>query len=135
VSEIVIDLELAMGMRARVTRFRLMHAPFESQLATHHRHHRFITIGADSHFDLVREVDAVDEFQKAMDEVLAGHFAVADDVDPGILLPFDRKQRCIELGRGQFIALLPPLGPQLVRLGEPGWFWQAAGDGRRKHHA
>ena len=31
--------------------------------------------------------------------------------------------------------LQPPLRPQLVRLGEPGRFRQAAGDGRRKQHA
>ena len=106
-----------------------------SELTAHHRHHRFVAVGADSHLDLVREVDAVDEFQKAVDEMLTRLFAVADDVDAGVLLPFDRKQRGVELGRGQFIALQPPLRPQLVRFGEPGRFRQAAGDGRRKHHA
>ena len=37
--------------------------------------------------------------------------------------------------RGELIALQPPLWPQLVRFGEPGWLRQAAGDGRWKDHA
>ena len=68
---------------------------------------------------LCGEVDAVDEFEKAVHEMLARHFAVADDVDAGVFLPFHREQRGVELGLRQFLARKPPLRPQLVGFGEP----------------
>ena len=129
------DLEFVPGVRAGKARLRLVHAAFEFQLATHDGHHRLVAVGADSHLDLVREVDAVHEFKKTMHEVLTRHFSIADDVDAGVFLPLDREQCCVELGSGEFIALQSPLRPQLVRLGEPGWLGQAAGDGRREDHA
>ena len=128
------DLQLALGMGAGVARFGLMHAALESEIAAHHRHPGFVAVGADAHLDLVGEIDAIDEFQKAMHEMLARHFAVADDVDAGVLLHFDREQRGVELGLREIVTLQPPLRPQSVRLGEPGRFRQAAGDGCRKHH-
>ena len=112
----------------------LMHAAFQFQLAVHHRHHGLVAVAADAHLDLVREIDSVDEFEEAVHEMLTRHFAVTDDVDVGVFLPFDCKQRCVELSCSELLALQPPLRPQLVRLGKPGGFWQAAGDGRRKQH-
>ncbi len=79
------------------------------------------------------EVDAVDELEKAVDEMLARLLAVGDDVDAGVLLQFHREQRGVELARGEIGAGQPPLRPQLVGLGEPGWFRQGACDGGRKH--
>jgi len=60
-----------------------MHAPLQPQCAGDGRHHRLVAVGADSHLDLAAEIDAVDVLEKAVDEVLAGLFAVADDVDAG----------------------------------------------------
>ncbi len=122
-------------MGAGVARFGLMHAALERELAAHHRHHGFVAVGADAHLDLVGEIDAVDEFQKAVHEMLARHFAVADDVDAGVFLQLDRQQRGVELGLRELVAGKPPLRPQLVRLGEPGRLRQAAGDGGGKHHS
>jgi len=69
-----------------------------------------------------------------MDEMLARLLAVADDVDTGIFLQFDGEQSGVEFALREIVALQPPLRPQLVGLGEPGWFRQAAGDGRGKQH-
>ena len=129
------DFQFALGMGAAVARLRLVHAAFQFQFAVDLRHHRFVAVAADAHLDLVPEVDAVDEFEKTVHEMLARHFAVADDVDAGVFLQFDRQQRGVELALREFVAGELPLRPQLVRLGEPGRFRQAAGDGRRKHHA
>ncbi len=41
---------------------------------------------------LLREVDAVDEFEEAVDEMLARLLAVADDVDAGVLLQLERER-------------------------------------------
>ena len=54
-------------------------------------------------------------------------------VDAGVLLLLQREQRRVGLRGGELIAGEPPLRPQLVRLGEPGRFRQAAGDGGREH--
>ena len=81
-----------------------MHAAFQSQLADHLRHHRFVPVGADAHLDLVREVDAVDEFEKAVHEVLPRHLAVGDDVDAGVFLLLQREQRGIGLRGRKLIA-------------------------------
>ena len=110
-----------------------MHAAFQAQRAGDRRHHRLVAVAADSHLDLVAEVDAFDEFEEAVDEVLARLLAVADDVDAGIFLHLDREQRGVELAGFEIGAGEPPLRPQLVRLGEPCRFRQAAGDGGRKH--
>ena len=110
-----------------------MHAALELERAGDGRHHRLVAVVADAHLDLAGEIDAVDEFQKAVDEMLARLLAVGDDVDAGVLLQLDREQRGVELASREIGAVEPPLRPQLVRLGEPGRFRQAAGDGGRKH--
>ena len=75
-------------MRAGDPRLGLMHAALQPQRPHHLRHHRLIAVGTDAHLDLVGEVDAVDAFEKAVDEMLARLFAVGDDVDAGVLLHF-----------------------------------------------
>jgi hypothetical protein len=53
---------------------------------------------------LLREVDAVDEFQEAVNEMLARLLAVGDHVDAGILLQLQRQQRGVELARSEVCA-------------------------------
>ena len=86
-------------MGAREPRLAAVHAALEPQLADHLRHHRLVAVGADSDLDLVREIDAVDEFEEAVDEMLARLLAVGDDVDAAILLQLEREQRGVALGR------------------------------------
>jgi hypothetical protein len=81
----------------------------------------------------VLEVDSFDLFEESVHEVLPRLLAVADDVEPRILLALDPQQRRIELGLLQRGALRPPLRPQLLRLGEPFGLRQAAGDSGTKH--
>ena len=57
--------------------------PLQAQRADHRRHHRLVAVVADAHLDLVREIDAVDEFEEAVHEMLARLLAVGDDVDAG----------------------------------------------------
>jgi hypothetical protein len=59
----------------------------------------------------VRKVDAVDEFQKAMDEMLARLLAVADNVDAGVFLQLERQQGRVEFALREIVALQPPLRP------------------------
>ena len=65
------------------------------------------------------EIDAVDEFEKAVDEVLARLLAVGDDVDAGVLLQLDGEKRRVALARFEIGAAEPPRRPQLVGFGEP----------------
>jgi hypothetical protein len=80
------ELELASGMGARELRLARMHARFEPQRAGDGGHHRLVAVGADADFDLARTVDAVDELEEAVHEMLARLLAVGDDVDAAILL-------------------------------------------------
>jgi hypothetical protein len=121
-------------MRAGSLRLEGVNAALELQRRDHLRHHRFVAILADAHLDLVGEVDAVDLFQKAMDEMLPRLFAFGDDVDAGIFLHLHRQQRRVALGAGEFVAGGAPGRPQLVRLGEPFGLRQRAGDGGWKQH-
>ena len=92
------ELELALGMGARELRLARMHASLEAQRAGDRRHHRLVAVGADADLDLAREVDAVDEFEKAVHEMLARLLAVGDDVDAAILLQLEREQGGVALG-------------------------------------
>ena len=85
------EFQLAPGMRARGFRLQRVDAALQAQRRGDDRHHRLVAVVADSHLDLVREVDAVDPLQKAVHEMLARLFAVADDVDAAILLQLDRE--------------------------------------------
>jgi hypothetical protein len=55
-------------------------------------------------------------------------FAVADDVDAGIFLKFQRQQRGVVLGFRELAAFETPRRPKPVRRGKPCWLWQTAGD-------
>src|SRR5206468_884155 len=79
------------------------------------------------------EIDAVDPFEKAVDEMLARLLAVADDVDPGILLELQCEEGGVALCFAERLAREPPWRPQHARLGQPGRLRQAAGDCRLKH--
>ena len=122
------ELELARGMGAREPRLARVHAALEPKLAGDRRHHRLVAVGADADLDLAGEVDAVDEFEKAVDEMLARLLAVGHDVDAAILLQLEGEQRGVALGVVELGAGDAPRRPQSVRLGEPGRFRQAAGD-------
>ena len=96
-----------------------VNAAAQLQFAGDRRHHRLVAVGADAHFDLPVEIDAVDEFEEAVDKMLARLLAVGDDVDAGILLLLEHEQRGVGLGGGERVAGELPFGPELVRLGEP----------------
>jgi len=111
-----------------------MDAALEPQRRHHLRHHRLVAIFADSHLDLVGEVDALDLLQKTVNEMLAGLLALGDDVDPGIFLQLHRQQGGIALGARQFGACGFPGRPQRVGFGQPFRFRQRAGDRGWKQH-
>jgi GNAT superfamily N-acetyltransferase len=127
------DLQLLLGMRTGKPRFGRVHAALQFQLADDLRHHRFVAVGADTHLDLVSKIDAVNELEKAVHEMLARHLAVGHDIDAGVLLDFERQQRGVGLGGGKLIAARAPLRPELVRLGQPGRLGQASRDGGLEH--
>ena len=72
--------------------------PFSFSGADHLRHHRLVAVFADSHLDLVGEIDAFDIGQKAMHEMLPRLLALGDDVDAGVLLQFYRQHGGVALG-------------------------------------
>ena len=92
------ELELSLRVCAGEPRLHRVHAAPEAHRPHHLRHHRLIAVGADAHLHLVGEVDALDPLQEAVHEMLARLLAVADDVDAGILLLLDGKQRGVALG-------------------------------------
>ena len=92
------------------------------------RHHRLIAVVANAHRDAPSEVDAVDVFEKAVDEMLPRLLAVGDDVDAGIFLQLQRKHRRIALGLAKRVAIEPPGRPEFARLRQPSRLRQAAGD-------
>src|SRR5438477_424386 len=77
--------------------------------------------------------DAVNAFEKAMHEMLPRLLAVADDVEAAIFLDLQREQGRVALALGERVAVEPPRRPQFARLGQPGRFWQTAGDRRFEH--
>jgi hypothetical protein len=50
-------------------------------------------------------------FQEAVHEVLPRLLAIADDVDTGILLDLEGKDRRVAFGLGQGLAVEPPRWP------------------------
>ena len=127
------ELDLACGVRAQQTGFEGVHATRQADRACDLRHLRVVAVVANAHRDLVLEVDTADLLDKAVDEVLAGLLAVADDVQSGVFLQFDPQQRRIGLGLAQRFALGLPSRPQFFRLGQPVGLWQAAGDRGFEH--
>ena len=98
-------------MGAGEPRLARVHPVAQFQFADHGRAHRLVAIVADAHFDALVEIDAVDRLEKAVDEMLARLLAVADDVDAGVLLQFDRDQRGVVLGGGELFTLQAPRRP------------------------
>jgi tryptophanyl-tRNA synthetase len=98
-------------MGAGENRLGLVDASLQLQWRGHHRHHRVVAIVADSHLHLAAEVDALDELEKAVDEVLARLLAVGDDVDPGILLLLQPQQRGVAFGALELGARAAPCRP------------------------
>ena len=127
------EFQLAPGMRTCGLRLHRVHAALQLQGSGHHRHHRLVAVVANSHLDLVRKVDAVDPFQKSMNEMLTRLLAVADDVDAAILLQLHRKDGGVALALGEFCALEPPGRPELLGFGEPGRFRQTSCDRGVEH--
>src|SRR6266581_1847652 len=91
-------LELARGVGARKLRLACVPARLEAKGARDGRHHRLVAVGADADLDLAREIDPIDEFEKAVHEMLARLLAVGDDVDAAILLQLEREQGRVALG-------------------------------------
>ncbi len=92
-----------------------------------------VAVAADAHPHLGGKIDAVEVGEKAVDEMLARHLTVADDVDAGILLELQREDRRVALRIGEFFAVEPPFRPQFFRLCEPGRLRQTAGSCRFEH--
>jgi hypothetical protein len=65
------------------------------------------------------KIHALDGFQKAVDEMLARLLAIADDIDPAVLLELERQDGGIALGGVERGAFEPPRRPKPVRLGKP----------------
>ena len=82
-----------------------MNAALQSERRHNLWHHRLVAIFADSHFDLVGEIDSLDLFQEAVNEMLARLLAFGDDIDPGVFLHLQRQQRGVPFGPGQFSPL------------------------------
>ncbi len=81
-----------------------MDAALQPQRRHHLRHHRLVAVFADSHLDLVGEVDALDLLQKAVDKMLARLLALGHDIDAGAFLQLQHQQGRVALGARQFIA-------------------------------
>ena len=67
--------------------------------AGHGRDLGLVAVGADADRLPAVEIDAVEIGEKAVDEMDARLLAVADDVDPRILLQLDREDGRVDLGR------------------------------------
>src|SRR3546814_20677457 len=91
---------------------------WSSDVCSSDLYHRLVAVGADAHLDLVLEVDAVDEFEEAVHEMLPALFAVADGVQPGIFLVLDPQQRGIALGELELLAHCFPQRSEERRLGK-----------------
>src|SRR3974377_2002299 len=103
-------------MGARKARLVRMHAALEPQGPGDGRDHRLVTVSTDAHLDPPREINALHEFEKAVDEVLPRLLAVGYDVDAAVLLQLERDEGCVPLALFQSAAGEPPRRPQLHRL-------------------
>jgi hypothetical protein len=126
------DLQPALGVGAGEPCLGGVDAALQREDAAHDRHHGGVAVGADAHRHLVREIDAVDELQETVDEVLSRLLAVGHDVYARILLQLQDEERRIALGPRQRVAFMTPRRPELFRLGEPERLRQRSGDGGRK---
>src|SRR5262245_157891 len=78
-------------------------------------------------------IDTLHTLQKAVNKVLTCLFAVADNVDAGILLFLDGEQGRVLFGGFQCLPLEAPRRPQFVGFREPTGLRQAAGDRGLEH--
>jgi len=107
----------------------VMHAALQPQLGGHDRNQGVVAVVADAHLHLAAEIDAFDELEESVHEVLARLFPVRDDVDAGVFLLLEPEQRGVALRALERDAGAAPRRPELVRLGEPFGLGKAAGDG------
>src|SRR5262249_38267478 len=103
--------ELARGVGARETGFVRVYALVHTQRTCNRGHHRLITVGADPHFHLAREINSLHVLEKAMHEGLARLLAVADDLDPATSLKLERKQGRVTLALFEGGSVKTPGGP------------------------
>ena len=92
-----------------------------------------VPVVADAHLGFPRPVDALDLLQEAVHEMHPELLAIRDDVDAGRLLLLEPHQNCVMLRALQRGAFVPPRRPELLGLGQPCRFRQAAGDGGLQH--
>jgi hypothetical protein len=90
------------------TGFRLVDAPLQPHRRHDGRDHRCVAIVADAHRHLMGEVDAVDEFEEAVDEVLARLLAVGDHCQPGVLLQLHDQDGRVTLRLRELVACQAP---------------------------
>ena len=130
------EFQRAVGLcaRAKVTSSAWIGPRLRQQLGDHGGAVGVVAVVAYADPGLLVEVDALDLFQDAVDEMLSGLLAVGDDVDSGRFLIADRQADGVVLG---FLELGGVFGgpgrPELFGLGQPCRFWQAAGDGCFQH--
>ncbi len=122
------ELELPLRMRAREPCLGRVDPGLRAQRPDHRRHQRLVAVVADAELHLAVEIDALDRLEEAVHEVLPRLLAVGDDVDAGVLLRLQPEERRVALRLGERRAVELPARPELVRLGEPAGFRQAAGD-------
>ena len=79
--------------------------------ANHGRHFRIIAIVANAHRDPAAEIDAVELFEKTVDEMLARLLAVGDDIDAGVFLLLQPQQCRVPLCLQERLTLEPPGRP------------------------
>ena len=105
------EFEPPPGVGTGDQRFCRVHAAAPAERPGDGRHHRLVAVVSDAHPHPLREVDALDAFEKAMHEMLPRLLAVADDVDPGILLQLQRQQGRVALPLIERLAVEPPRRP------------------------
>ena len=127
------EFQLAGGVGAHEARAIGVNRAAARERGCDGRHLGDIAVVADAHLGFLRPVDAVDVFEKAMDEMDPELFAVGHDLEPGVFLQLQPHQCGIALRRFQLGAGVAPGRPQLFRFSEPGRFWQAAGNRGGKH--
>ncbi len=94
-----------------------------------HAWHAGVVPVADAHGFALCEIDPVQVLDKGGDEVLARLFAVADDVDTGLLLVGQGQAQRVLFALDQGVVLQFPRRPQGLGLRQPCGFGQAAGGG------
>ena len=110
-----------------------MRASLQAERSDDHGHLGLVAIVADTLVTLCSKSMPGDGFEKAMHEVLVRLLAVGDDVDPGIFLFFQPKQRGIALGSVEISPRVMPLCPKFAGFSEPERFRKTAGKGRGEH--